>query len=70
MTSADRPDVLVAACLAAMNGVEIGALLLTGGYEMDPSIAKLCERAFQTGLPVFMVNTNTADVTQPAKLQP
>nr|WP_219606672.1 phosphate acetyltransferase [Pectobacterium sp. CFBP8739] len=59
VTSADRPDVLVAACLAAMNGVEIGALLLTGGYEMDPSIAKLCERAFQTGLPVFMVNTNT-----------
>lgn len=35
VTSADRPDVLVAACLAAMNGVEIGALLLTGGYEMD-----------------------------------
>ncbi|MCH4998029.1 phosphate acetyltransferase [Pectobacterium carotovorum] len=59
VTSADRPDVLVAACLAAMNGVEIGALLLTGGYEMDPSIAKLCERAFQTGLPVFMVDTNT-----------
>ncbi len=59
MTSADRPDVLVAACLAAMNGVEIGALLLTGGYEMDARISKLCERAFATGLPVFMVNTNT-----------
>ncbi|MCL2895193.1 phosphate acetyltransferase [Brenneria tiliae] len=59
VTSADRPDVLVAACLAAMNGIEIGALLLTGGYEMDPSISKLCERAFQTGLPVFMVKTNT-----------
>ncbi|MEC5318222.1 phosphate acetyltransferase [Brenneria populi subsp. brevivirga] len=59
VTSADRPDVLVAACLAAMNGVEIGALLLTGGYEMDASISKLCERAFQTGLPVFMVKTNT-----------
>ncbi|MGL9719262.1 phosphate acetyltransferase [Symbiopectobacterium sp.] len=59
VTSADRPDVLVSACLAAMNGVEIGAVLLTGGYEIDASIAKLCERAFQTGLPVFMVNTNT-----------
>ncbi len=43
----------------AMNGVEIGALLLTGGYEMDARISKLCERAFATGLPVFMVNTNT-----------
>ncbi|WP_456119817.1 phosphate acetyltransferase [Winslowiella arboricola] len=59
VTSADRPDVLVAACLAAMNGVEIGAILLTGGYEIDDRINKLCERAFQTGLPVFMVNTNT-----------
>lgn len=59
VTSADRPDVLVAACLAAMNGIEIGAILLTGGYEIDAPIYKLCERAFQTGLPVFMVKTNT-----------
>lgn len=66
VTSADRPDVLVAACLAAMNGVEIGALLLTGGYEMDARISKLCERAFATGLPVFMVNTNTG---RPLSLQ-
>ncbi len=59
VTSADRPDVLVAACLAAMNGVEIGAILLTGGYQIDAPIRKLCERAFATGLPVFMVSTNT-----------
>ncbi|ORM54855.1 phosphate acetyltransferase [Pantoea conspicua] len=59
VTSADRPDVLVAACLAAMNGIEIGAILLAGNYEIDERIAKLCERAFQTGLPVFMVKTNT-----------
>ncbi|WP_338557247.1 phosphate acetyltransferase [Erwinia sp. E_sp_B04_7] len=59
VTSADRPDVIVAACLAAMNGVEIGAVLLTGGYQIDEPIRKLCERAFATGLPVFMVKTNT-----------
>lgn len=59
VTSADRPDVLVAACLAAMNGVEIGAILLTGNYEIDERVHKLCEQAFETGLPVFMVNTNT-----------
>ncbi len=59
VTSADRPDVLLAACLAAMNGVEIGAVLLTGGYQIEEPIARLCERAFQTGLPVFMVKTNT-----------
>ncbi|MCX8961468.1 phosphate acetyltransferase [Erwinia psidii] len=59
VTSADRPDVLVAACLAAMNGVEIGAILLTGGYKIDEQINALCQRAFATGLPVFMVATNT-----------
>ncbi|MGB8498230.1 MAG: phosphate acetyltransferase [Pantoea agglomerans] len=59
VTSADRPDVLVAACLAAMNGIEIGAILLTGNYEIDDRIARLCDRAFLTGLPVFMVKTNT-----------
>nr|WP_276552583.1 phosphate acetyltransferase [Xenorhabdus indica] len=59
VTSADRPDVLITACLAAMNGVEVGAVLLTGGYKIDDSIRELCERAFSTGLPVFTVNTNT-----------
>lgn len=59
VTSADRPDVLVSACLAAMNGVEIGAILLTGGYQIDAPIKQLCERAFETGLPIFMVNSNT-----------
>ncbi len=59
VTSADRPDVLVSASLAAMNGVEIGAVLLTGGYNIDAPIRQLCEQAFETGLPVFMVKSNT-----------
>lgn len=59
VTSADRPDVLVAASLAAMNGVELGAVLLTGGYKIDSQIAKLCQRAFETGLPVFRIEGNT-----------
>lgn len=59
VTSADRPDVLVAASLAAMNGVELGAILLTGGYKIDTQIAKLCQRAFETGLPVFRTEGNT-----------
>ncbi|WP_076539983.1 phosphate acetyltransferase [Shewanella sp. UCD-KL21] len=59
VTSGDRSDVIVAACLAAMNGVKIGALLLTGGYEPEPEVMALCERAFDTGLPVFLVDSNT-----------
>ncbi|MCK7629669.1 phosphate acetyltransferase [Shewanella sp. JNE10-2] len=59
VTSGDRSDVIVSACLAAMNGVKIGALLLTGSYEPEPEILKLCEQAFETGLPVFLIDTNT-----------
>lgn len=59
VTSADRADVLVGASLAAMNGIAIGAILLTGGYCIDPTVSALCERAFHTGLPVFAVETNT-----------
>uniref|UniRef100_A0A3B0LXS2 Phosphate acetyltransferase n=1 Tax=Arsenophonus endosymbiont of Trialeurodes vaporariorum TaxID=235567 RepID=A0A3B0LXS2_9GAMM len=59
VTSSDRPDVIVSACLAAMNGIEIGALLLTGGYPIAKPIHDLCHRALETGLPVLMVDTNT-----------
>ena len=59
VTSGDRPDVIVAACLAAMNGVKIGCLVLTGGYNIEPLVRKLCGPAMETGLPVVLVNTNT-----------
>lgn len=59
VTSADRPDVIVAACLAAMNGVEIGALLLTAGYSIPESLTELCKHAFETGLPIFTTKGNT-----------
>lgn len=57
--SGDRSDVIVSSCLAALNGTKLGALLLTGGYQPDPNILSLCEQAFETGLPVMLVNDNT-----------
>ncbi|GAA5523607.1 phosphate acetyltransferase [Microbulbifer aestuariivivens] len=59
VTSGDRSDVIVAACLAAMNGVKIGCLLLTGGYSLQPMVRKLCTPALETGLPVILVQSNT-----------
>ncbi|MCL1050765.1 phosphate acetyltransferase [Shewanella abyssi] len=59
VTSGDRSDVIVSACLASMNGIKVGALLLTGGYEPEPQIMALCEQAFETGLPVFLIDSNT-----------
>lgn len=60
VTSADRPDVLVAAALASSNGIQLGGLLLTGGYKIDLHIQKLCAHAFETcGLPIFRIEGNT-----------
>ena len=59
VTSADRADIITTISLAVMNGTEIGGVLLTGGYELDANVAKLCKPAFETGLPVFSVDTNT-----------
>jgi phosphate acetyltransferase len=57
--SGDRSDVIVSACLAALNGTKIGALLLTGGYEPDARILELCAQALATGLPVLLIDDNT-----------
>lgn len=60
VASADRPDVVVAAALASTNGVQLGGLLLTGGYKVDSQIKKLCAHAFETtGLPIFRIEGNT-----------
>ncbi|GLS84231.1 phosphate acetyltransferase [Paraferrimonas haliotis] len=59
VTPGDRSDILIAACLAAMNGVKLGAILLTGGLRPEPHVMALCEQAFVTGLPVFLVQSNT-----------
>ncbi|WP_117234435.1 phosphate acetyltransferase [Vibrio maerlii] len=59
VTSADRPDVIVAAALAAMNGVEIGAVLLTGGYDIPTEIQDLIKPALESGLPIFKAQGNT-----------
>ena len=60
VASADRPDVLVAAALAASNGIEIGGLLLTGGYKIDAQINKLCRPTFEKAkLPIFRIEGNT-----------
>ncbi|WP_299945179.1 phosphate acetyltransferase [uncultured Microbulbifer sp.] len=59
VTSADRPDVVTGACLAVMNGVKIGCLLLTGGYQLNRELFKICTPAMETGLPILLVGANT-----------
>ncbi|QIM68381.1 phosphate acetyltransferase [Basfia succiniciproducens] len=60
VVSADRPEILTAAALAATTGIELGGILLTGGYKIDCEIKKLCTPTFEnTKLPVFRIEGNT-----------
>lgn len=64
VTSGDRSDVIIAACLAVMNGMKIGCLLLTGDYTPEPQVMKLCESAMEAGLPVLLIKSNTWQTAQ------
>ena len=64
VTSGDRSDVIVAACLAAMNGTKIGCLLLTGDYHPEEEVLKLCTQAMKSGLPVLLIKSNTWQTAQ------
>ncbi len=55
----DRSDVVMAACLAALNGTRLAALLLTAGVEPDPRVWELARAATATGLPVLLTETST-----------
>ena len=56
---ADRDDVILGAALTALNGVALAGIVLTGDTELSPGLQNLCQRAFDTGLPVLKVRTGS-----------
>ena len=50
---------MFAVCMAALNGVAIAGLVLSGDISPDPNVMKLCERAFETGLPLLSVQADS-----------
>lgn len=59
VTPGDREDIVVTTALAALNGVPLAGLMLTGNLMPDPRVVELCRRALDTGLPVLTSDTNT-----------
>lgn len=59
VTPGDREDILVAACMAALIGVPLAGILLTGGMCPDPRTLKLCMPAMDTGLPIIGTTLDT-----------
>lgn len=64
VTPGDRDDIVLVSCLAALNGVQLAGLLLTGGYRPEQKLLNLCQVAFNTGLPVLTCDTDTYRTAQ------
>lgn len=64
ITPGDRTDIVLAASLAALSGVPLAGLLLSGGLQPEPQVMDLCESAFEGGLPVLRVKTPTLETAQ------
>jgi phosphate acetyltransferase len=61
VTPGDRDDIILAASLAAMNGMSLAGLLLCSDFSPDPRIMELCRGALHSGLPVLTVSTGSYD---------
>jgi phosphate acetyltransferase len=61
VTPGDRDDIILAASLAAMNGMPLAGLLLCSDFAPDPRIMELCRGALHSGLPVMTVSTGSYD---------
>lgn len=61
VTPGDRDDIILASSLAALNGVQLAGLLLTGDCAPDQRILDLCKAALDGGLPLLSVTTGSYD---------
>ena len=59
VTPGDRVDVLVAASLAALSGVPLAGIMLTGGLVLPQSVMDYCRSALETGLPLLQTQADT-----------
>jgi phosphate acetyltransferase len=64
VTPGDRIDVVMAAVLLSMAGVQLAGLLLTSNLMPDPRMNKLFMQARVTGLPVLLCKHSTYDATR------
>lgn len=59
VTPADREDILLATCMAALNDIPLAGLVLTGDSVLDERVFTLCRPGVETGLPVLRVRSNS-----------
>jgi phosphate acetyltransferase len=67
----DRHEVIMAACLATLNGTQLAALLLSAGIQPDPQVTELTKTTSAAGLPILVAETDSYETaTQVGNLDP
>ncbi len=64
ITPGDREDILLAAALSEVDGMQLAGILLTGNRMPDPGMLRLCRHALEAGLPVLAVATESYDTAR------
>lgn len=59
VTPGDRVDVVLAACMAALSGVPLAGILLTGDFHPKTDVMNLCRQALMNGLPLLASKHDT-----------
>jgi len=59
VTPGDRVDVILASSMAALSGVPLAGILLTGDYQPDENVMLLCQQALLGGLPLLLSKRDT-----------
>ena len=59
ITPGDRDDIILATCMAALNGVPLAGLLLTSDIRPSEPVMGLCKKAIDSGLPVMLTQEDS-----------
>ena len=59
ISPSDRTDTILGVAMAAINKIPMAGLVLTGENELSKPIMDLCSPAWETGLPILSVPTNS-----------
>jgi len=59
LTSGDREDILIAACLAFLSGIDLAGIVLTGGHLPSKETVRICQQAIASGFPILLVKTDS-----------
>ncbi|MCP5534920.1 MAG: phosphate acetyltransferase [Akkermansiaceae bacterium] len=64
VTPSDRSDIIISAAYAALNGIQLAGLVLTGGTDPEPDVLEFCQAGFASGLPVLTAKTSSFETAQ------